>query len=80
MSLEYQSASQTERRRDTREKIQLGGLIVKAGLQEADRAALYGGIMELAERLKDEREAKRLHDLGAPALAPAPTKTKTGAA
>ena len=31
-----------ERRRDTREKIELGGLVVKAGLREADRAVILG--------------------------------------
>lgn len=72
MGLEYQSASQADRRRDAREKIMLGGLMVKAGLRDEDRAVLYGGIMELAERLKDDSERRRLHDLGAPALAAKP--------
>ena len=36
------------RRRDTREKIQLGGLIVKAGLRETNAAVLLGALLELA--------------------------------
>ena len=36
------------RRRDTREKIQLGGLIVKAGLREANASVLLGALLELA--------------------------------
>lgn len=34
------------RRKDTREKIQLGGLVVKAGLRNADPAYLLGVFME----------------------------------
>ena len=36
------------RKKDTREKITLGGLIVKAGLREADRAFLLGALIEAA--------------------------------
>lgn len=36
------------RRRDTREKIQLGGLIVKAGLRDTDVTVLLGALIELA--------------------------------
>ena len=36
------------RKRDTREKITLGGLVVKAGLREADRAFLLGVLLEAA--------------------------------
>ncbi|WP_409558576.1 conjugal transfer protein TraD [Brucella sp.] len=37
-----------ERRKDMREKIALGGLIVRAGLREADRAYLLGVLLEAA--------------------------------
>ena len=38
-----------ERRRDTREKIELGGLVVKAGLRGADRAVILGVLIEAAQ-------------------------------
>jgi len=49
-----------KRRERTRHLIELGGLVVKAGLVELtsdDRAVLYGGFIELADMLRgDERE------------------------
>jgi hypothetical protein len=39
------------RKTDTREKIALGGLIVKAGLRFEKRALLLGAMIELARRL-----------------------------
>lgn len=59
-------ASQTEaRRKDTREKIQLGGLIAKAGLRYEKRALLLGLLIDAAERIKgDEAERARLLSLG----------------
>ena len=36
------------RKRDTREKIALGGLIVKAGLRETNAAVLLGALLEVA--------------------------------
>ncbi|MDX0548737.1 conjugal transfer protein TraD [Sinorhizobium medicae] len=46
------------RKKDTREKIELGGLIVKAGLRYEKRALLLGAFVELSRRLKsDEGEA-----------------------
>lgn len=44
-----------QRRERTRQLIELGGLIAKAGLVDLsadDRAALYGAFLELADRLK----------------------------
>ncbi len=52
------------RRLDTRQKIELGGLIVKAGMREQDKAALYGGLVELADKLNDPAEFSRLRQLG----------------
>ncbi|WMT92936.1 conjugal transfer protein TraD [Pelagibacterium sp. H642] len=59
-------AKQTEaRRKDTREKIQLGGLIVKAGLRYEKRALLLGLLLEAADRIRgDETERARLLALG----------------
>ena len=60
-------SSQSEtRKKDTREKIQLGGLIVKAGLRWERRALLLGILLDAAARLKhDIVERERLMALGA---------------
>jgi len=51
---------QVERRKRTRHLIELGGLIVKAGIVDLtgdDRAAIYGALLWVADKLKsDERE------------------------
>ena len=57
------------RRKDAREKIELGGLIVKAGLRYEGRALLLGALIELGERLRaDESERHRLTAIGAEAF------------
>lgn len=57
------------RKKDTREKIELGGLIVKAGLRYEKRALLLGALVELSRRLKsDEGERARLIAIGAEAF------------
>lgn len=57
------------RKKETREKIELGGLIVKAGLRYEKRALLLGALVELSHRLKsDEGERARLIALGAEAF------------
>lgn len=57
------------RKRDTREKIELGGLIVKAGLRYEKRALLLGLLVEASDRLKgNEAERLRLTALGAEAF------------
>lgn len=40
-----------ERKQDTREKIQLGGLVKKAGLGDLSTATLYGLLLEAAKQL-----------------------------
>lgn len=59
-------ASQTEdRKKDTREKIQLGGLIAKAGLRYEKRALLLGLLIDGASRIRtDSDERARLLVLG----------------
>jgi hypothetical protein len=51
-----------KRRERTRHLIELGGLIVKAGLVELaddDRALLYGAFLELADLLQGEGNEQR---------------------
>ncbi|CAN7703013.1 conjugal transfer protein TraD (plasmid) [Aminobacter sp. NyZ550] len=61
-----QRASQSEaRRKDTREKIQLGGLIAKAGLRYEKRALLLGLLIDGAGRFRaDDNERARLLAIG----------------
>lgn len=54
----------SERKRDTREKFLLGGIVVRAGLSNADRAFLLGGLMELASVAPGTAEHRRLRDIG----------------
>ena len=60
-----------ERRARTRQLIELGGLVQKAGLVELtgdDRATLLGAFLELADRLQeqdDERQDEKLASLKA---------------
>ncbi|MDN5928620.1 MAG: type IV conjugative transfer system coupling protein TraD [Hyphomicrobiales bacterium] len=57
------------RKKDTREKIELGGLIVKAGLRYEKRALLLGALIELERQIKtDEVERARLTAIGADAF------------
>lgn len=53
-----------ERKRDTREKIQLGGLIAKAGLRHEDKAVLLGLLVEATEALKDNETRERFRRRG----------------
>ena len=51
-----------KRRERTRHLIELGGLVVKAGLVELaddDRALLYGAFLDLAELLQGEEQKQR---------------------
>jgi hypothetical protein len=67
LRLERMSRSVTSdaRKKDTRDKIELGGLIVKAGLRFEKRALLLGALVELRERLKsDDSERTRLTAIG----------------
>ena len=67
-------ASQSDaRKKDTREKIQLGGLIAKAGLRYEKRALLLGLLIDGASRIAaDEAERERLTAIGADAFSSAP--------
>lgn len=64
-----QASSAEARKKDTREKIELGGLIAKAGLRYEKRAVLLGALIELGQRLKaDDAERMRLAAIGAKAF------------
>ncbi len=43
-----------ERKQDTRQKIQLGGLVKKAGLADEKSAVLLGLLLDAAEKLQGE--------------------------
>lgn len=62
-------ATSDARKKDTRDKIELGGLIVKAGLRFEKRALLLGALIDLQKRLKsNEEERTRLTAIGAEAF------------
>lgn len=64
------STSSQARKKDTREKIELGGLIVKAGLRYEKRALLLGLLIDASRRLRvDEAEQLRLLQIGEEAFA-----------
>ena len=53
------------RKKDTREKIELGGLIVKAGLRYEKRALLLGILIDAGQRIRaDGNERERMLALG----------------
>ena len=57
------------RKKDAREKIELGGLIVKAGLRHEKRALLLGLLIEAKKTIKDDEAARaRLIAIGAEAF------------
>ncbi len=63
------NATSDARKKDTRDKIELGGLIVKAGLRFERRALLLGALIDLQKRLKsNEEERTRLTAIGAEAF------------
>jgi hypothetical protein len=49
---QYARMKTLERKQDTRRKIQLGGLIKKAALDEETTAVLYGLLLEAQEKLQ----------------------------
>ncbi|PIO97663.1 type IV conjugative transfer system coupling protein TraD [Pleomorphomonas carboxyditropha] len=58
-----------DRKKDTREKIALGGLIVKAGLRYESRALLLGLLIDAKNRLSgNEAERARLMGIGTEAF------------
>ncbi|MFT4180823.1 MAG: conjugal transfer protein TraD [Rhizobium sp.] len=58
---------QVERRKRTRHLIELGGLVVKAGIVELtgdDRAVIYGAMIWIAEKFNSE-DGERVRELWA---------------
>jgi hypothetical protein len=56
---------QVERRKRTRHLVELGGLVVKAGIVDltgADRATIYGALLWMAEKLQSD-DAQRARGL-----------------
>jgi hypothetical protein len=54
---------QVKRRERTRHLIELGGLVIKAGLVELtddDRTTIYGAFLTVADRLRGEERANAL--------------------
>ena len=64
-----------DRRKDAREKIALGGLIVKAGLRDANKAFLLGVLMEAAAHPPGSIEHLRLEAIGKIAFGEAQDRT-----
>ena len=64
-----EAQSSEARKKDTREKIALGGLIVKAGLRYESRALLLGLLVEAKTQIdNNETERARLTAIGAEAF------------
>jgi len=71
--MQMQRAADAERRRDTRRKIQLGGLVIKAGLADEEPAVILG-LLAAAKRVLAGKHAddsrRRWKDLGDQAFGP----------
>ena len=64
-----EAQSSEARKKDTREKIALGGLIVKVGLRYESRALLLGLLIEAKTQIdNNETERARLTAIGAEAF------------
>ena len=64
-----EAQSSEARKKDTREKIALGGLVVKAGLRYESRALLLGLLIEAKTQIdNNETERARLTAIGAEAF------------
>jgi len=51
------------RKIDTRHKIELGGLVIKAGLGETSKAIILGALLSAMEQMQKEPETKKLFQL-----------------
>ncbi len=55
--------SKHERKADTRHKIELGGLVIKAGLGDTSKAIVLGALLAAMEQMQREPETKKLFQL-----------------
>ena len=53
-----------QRKADTRHKIQLGGLVIKAGLGHIDAMALLGLLVTYGDAARDPGEQQHLREVG----------------
>lgn len=54
-----QRLSELERKKDTRKKILLGGLMIKAGFGDEEAVIIYGLLLEAFETLHQDNESVR---------------------
>jgi hypothetical protein len=64
LTLKRYATMDEARKRDARQKIQLGGLVVKAGLRDADKAFILGTLIEAAKLISGTPEYERLAKIG----------------
>src|SRR4051794_11725023 len=64
LQLRARMHADAERRRDTREKIEPGGLVVKAGLRQAARAVILGALIGAAQHDRHSAAVKRWRAIG----------------
>ena len=57
----YESAKAKYRKGETRRKIELGGLVVKAGLDQEPKDVILGGMISASESLKNEPGTRELY-------------------
>ena len=65
---EEEASRNDARREDTRRKIQLGGLVIKAGIGGLPPAVILGVLLDGADRVSDGAEMNRIKMLGHLAL------------
>ncbi|WP_330166020.1 conjugal transfer protein TraD [Martelella mediterranea] len=65
---EYRKMRKRERSEDTRHKIELGGLVIKASLGDEDRAYILGVLLTGNRRKGDARLREQMIKLGREAL------------
>ncbi|NSL19713.1 conjugal transfer protein TraD [Agrobacterium tumefaciens] len=53
-----------DRKKGAREKFLLGDIVVRAGLSNADRAFLLGGLLEMKRVVQGTPEHRRIRDIG----------------
>ena len=64
-----QMLTEKDRKADTRMKINLGGLIMKADMHSLNRAVLLGALLDAKHRMATPSEAQRLQSIGDAAFA-----------